>query len=158
LAFVLKKKLYGSCSIQDVLDATDYAVPAIEILDTRIQRVDPETKTTRKIFDTVSDNAANAGVVLGSKRIDVKSVDLRWIGALCYKNEQIEETGLAAGVLDHPAQGIVWLVDRLTRRGHSLEPGHTVLAGSFIRPIEAREGDHLWADFDRFGTVECRFD
>ena len=104
LAFVMKSRLAGpDCTLFDVLNATDFVVPALEILDTRVERVDPQTKATRKIFDTIADNAANAGIVLGGRPIRPMDADLRWIGALCFRNGQLEETGLAAGVLNHPA-------------------------------------------------------
>ena len=97
----------------DVLNATDFVVPALEILDTRIERVDPQTKATRKIFDTIADNAANAGIVLGGRPIRPMDADLRWIGALCFRNGQLEETGLAAGVLNHPATSVAWLANKI---------------------------------------------
>jgi 2-oxo-hept-3-ene-1,7-dioate hydratase len=140
LAFVMKTRLAGpGCTMFDVLNATDFVVPALEILDTRVERVDPQTKATRKIFDTIADNAANAGIVLGGRPIRPMDADLRWIGALCFRNGQLEETGLAAGVLNHPATGQV------------------VLAGSFIRPIETRKGDTIQADYGPYGSVSCYF-
>ncbi|MGO4711167.1 2-oxo-hept-4-ene-1,7-dioate hydratase [Bradyrhizobium sp. 2TAF24] len=158
LAFVMKHRLAGpDCTIFDVLNATDFVVPALEILDTRIERVDAETKATRKIYDTIADNAANAGIVLGGRPLRPLDTDLRWIGALCYRNGQLEETGLAAGVLNHPANGIVWLAKRLAPLGLALEPGQVVLAGSFIRPIETRKGDTIQADFGAYGSVSCYF-
>jgi 2-oxo-hept-3-ene-1,7-dioate hydratase len=158
LAFVIKHRLAGpDCTIFDVLNATDFVVPALEILDTRIERVDPQTKATRKIVDTISDNAANAGIVLGGRPIRPLETDLRWIGALCYRNGQLEETGLAAGVLNHPANGIAWLVKKIAPLGLALEPGQVVLAGSFIRPIETRKGDTIQADFGAYGSVSCYF-
>ena len=114
LAFVMKTRLSGpDCTMFDVLNATDFVVPALEILDTRVERVDPQTKATRKIFDTIADNAANAGIVLGGRPIRPMDADLRWIGALCFRNGQLEETGLAAGVLNHPAtRGLARQQDR----------------------------------------------
>lgn len=80
LAFVMKQQLRGpGCTMFDVLNATDFVVPALEILDTRIERVDPATKSTRKIFDTIADNAANAGIVLGGRPLRPLDADLRWI-------------------------------------------------------------------------------
>lgn len=159
LAFVLKRDISGAnCSIFDVLNATDYVVPALEILDTRILRVDPATKTPRKIFDTVADNAANAGIVMGGRPVSPAEVDMRWVGAIVSRNAAIEETGLAAGVLGHPATGIVWLLRRLAEQeGDGLKAGEVVLAGSFIRPIEARKGDTFHADYGSLGTVSCHF-
>lgn len=158
LAFVMKTPLAGpDCTIFDVLNATDYVVPALEILDARVQRVDPDTKSTRKVVDTISDNAANAGIVLGGRPFRPDDVDMRWVGAICSKNGAIEETGLAAGVLNHPANGIAWLANRLAPHGVGLEPGQIVLAGSFIRPIEVGPGDTIQADYGPLGTVSCHF-
>src|ERR1700712_4547482 len=97
LAFVMKSRLSGpDCTLFDVLNATDFVVPALEILDTRVERVDPQTKSARKIFDTIADNAANAGIVLGGRPIRPMETDLRWIGALCYRNSQLGANRLPA--------------------------------------------------------------
>jgi 2-oxo-hept-3-ene-1,7-dioate hydratase len=158
LAFVMKTRLAGpNCTLFDVLKATEYVVPALEILDTRIERVDAATKATRKITDTVADNAANAGIVVGGRPFRPDDVDLRWISAILMKNAAVEETGVAAGVLNHPANGMAWLVRKLHRNEVGLEPGQIVLSGSFVRPVEARKGDTFLADFGPLGTVGCHF-
>ena len=160
LAFVLARPLSGpDCTLFDVLDATAYVTPALEILDARIQRVDPETKRMRNVFDTISDNAANAALVLGGRPFKPALVDadMRRIGAIVSRNGEVEETGLAAGVLNHPGYGVAWLANRLHRFGVTLQPGQVILAGSFIRPIEVGQGDTVVADFGEFGTVSCHF-
>jgi 2-oxo-hept-3-ene-1,7-dioate hydratase len=158
LAFILKKPLSGpNCTIFDVFNATDFVTPALEILDTRIDRVDAATGQTRKVVDTISDNAANAGIVLGGRPFRPEDVDMRWVGAIVARNGQIEETGVAAGVLNHPANGVAWLANRLAPYEQGLEAGEVVLAGSFIRPIEARKGDTFHADYGPWGTVSCHF-
>jgi 2-oxo-hept-3-ene-1,7-dioate hydratase len=141
-----------------VLNATDYVTPALEILDTRILRVDPETKKARTIVDTISDNAANAGIVIGGRAMRPQDVDMRWMGAIVSRNAEVEETGLGAGVLNHPARGIAWLANRLASYGERIDARQIVLAGSFIRPVEARHGDTIVADFGPQGTVSCFFE
>ncbi|MGH6805415.1 MAG: 2-oxo-hept-4-ene-1,7-dioate hydratase [Ensifer adhaerens] len=159
IAFVMKAPLAGpNVSVFDVLNATDYVTPALEILDTRILRVDPETKKARTIVDTISDNAANAGIVIGGRAMRPQDVDMRWMGAIVSRNAEVEETGLGAGVLNHPARGIAWLANRLASYGDRIDAGQIVLAGSFIRPVEARHGDTIVADFGPQGTVSCFFE
>lgn len=158
LAFVIGRTLRGpGVTIFDVLTATDWVVPALEVIDARIHQVDPETKAVRRVVDTVSDNAANAGVVLGGRPVRPDAADLRWVGAMLVQNGAIEETGLAAGVLNHPARGIAWLANRLGPLGISLEPGQVVLAGSFTRPVYVKAGDVITADYGALGAVACRF-
>jgi 2-oxo-hept-3-ene-1,7-dioate hydratase len=151
LAFMLGKPLKGpGVRLPDVLRATEYVVPAIEIVDARLQ--DP-----RKIFDTISDNGAAAGIVIGGRPVGPLDVDLRWVGGIMYRNSEIEETGLAAGVLGHPALGVAWLANKLGAHGTALEAGHLVLAGSFTRVVFARKGDTLHADFGPLGGIAVQF-
>lgn len=158
LAFLLERDLSGPhCTVFDVLSASSYVVPAIEIIDARIERVDRESGVTRKVFDTISDNAANAGIILGGRPVRPHDVDLRWVGALLYRNGVIEETGVAAGVLNHPASGVAWLANRLHPHGVTLMAGQVILAGSFTRPVDARPGDTFHADYGALGGVGFRF-
>ncbi len=158
LAFILGKPLKGpGVSIFDVLSATEYVTPAIEIIDSRIEQFDRETKVMRKVFDTISDFAANAGIVLGGRPVRPMDVDLRWVGALLHKNGVIEETGLAAGVLNHPATGVAWLANKIAPYGEQLNAGDVVLAGSFTRPTPAVAGDTFHADYGALGSVAFRF-
>jgi len=151
LAFVMGKRLQGpGVGLADVLRATEYVIPAIEIVDARIQ--DP-----RKIVDTVADNGAAAGIALGGRPVGPLDVDLRWVGGIMYRNSEIEETGLAAGVLGHPALGVAWLANKICQYGHAMEPGHIVLAGSFTRVVFAQKGDTLHADFGPLGGLAIQF-
>lgn len=151
LAFVLGKPLKGpGIGLLDVLRATEYVVPALEIVDARL--VNP-----RKIFDTVADNGAAAGIVIGGRPVGPMDVDLRWVGGIMYRNSEIEETGLAAGVLGHPAMGVAWLANRLGKNGVTLEAGHLILAGSFTRVVFAQKGDTLHGDFGPLGSVSVQF-
>lgn len=158
LAFILGRRLSGPrCTLVDVLDATDYVIPALEIIDARIEQIDRETGATRKVFDTIADNAANAGVVPGGRPIRPLERDLRWVGALLYRNGVIEESGVAAAVLNHPANGVAWLANALHPHGVALEPGQLILGGSFTRPVPARAGDTFHVDYGPLGAIACRF-
>lgn len=158
IAFVMKDAVGGdTVTREDVIQATDYVAPSLEILDTRIQRQDPATGQLRTVFDTISDNAANAGVVLGGERHPVDAFDLRWVGALVSRNGEIEETGLGAGVLNDPVQSVVWLARRMAAYGQKIEAGQVILSGSFIRPVECPSGSNIQADFGEFGSVQIDF-
>ena len=158
LAFVLGKDLCGEqLTITDVLNATDHVVPAIELIAARTHRVDPDTGKARGVLDTISDNAANAGIVLGGKPVRPDAVDLRWVGALLYKNGVIEESGVSAAVLNHPANGVLWLARRLSKHGVQLRAGEVILSGSFTRPVAVSAGDIIQVDFGELGSLTSRF-
>lgn len=158
LAFVLKDRLAGpDCTLVDVLNATDYVIPALEIIDARLHRVDPDTKRVRKVFDTICDNAANAGVIMGGLPVRPMDVDLRWVSAILYRNGVVEDSGVAAAVLNHPANGPAWLARKLHAHGVALEPGEVILGGSFTSPIAASVGDTFHADYGPLGSIAVRF-
>ena len=158
LAFVLKGAIKGpGVTVFDVLAATDYVVPAIEIIDARIEQFDRHTKVMRRVFDTISDNAANAGILTGGRPVKPDAVDLRWVSALLYKNGVIEESGVAAAVLNHPANGVAWLANKLAPWGEHLAAGEIVLAGSFTRPVNAAAGDSFHADYGPLGCIAFTF-
>jgi 2-oxo-hept-3-ene-1,7-dioate hydratase len=151
LAFVLQSSLKGpGVGLVDAIRATEYVVPAIEIVDARI-------KDPRRIFDTIADNGASAGLVIGGRPIRPDDTDLRWAGCILYKNAVIEETGLAAGVLGHPALGVAWLANKLGTQGITMEPGNIILTGSFTRVAFAEKGDSFHADFGRLGGISMQF-
>lgn len=152
LAFVLAAPVDGpNATVFDVVRATEYVVPALEILSSRIEM------TGRTIVDTISDNAAMGGMVYGGNPVGVGEVDLRWVSALLYRNEVIEESGVAAAVLNHPATGVAWLANKLAQHGDRLEASEIVLAGSFTRPMWVEKGDTVLADYGPLGTITCRF-
>lgn len=152
LAFVLGSPVDGpNATIFDVLRATEYVVPALEILSSRVEM------EGRTIVDTISDNAAMGGVVYGGNPTRVGDVDLRWVAALLYRNETIEESGVSAAVLNHPGIGVAWLANKLALHGDRLEAGEVVLAGSFTRPMWVHQGDTVLADYGPMGTISCRF-
>jgi 2-oxo-hept-3-ene-1,7-dioate hydratase len=158
LAFVLGRPLKGpNCTIFDVLSATEYVIPALEIVDLRTRLDDPESKRRRWVVDTIADNAANAALVIGGRPIRPMDADLRWVGALCYRNGVLEESGTAAAVLNHPANGIAWLANKLAPFDEGLGPGEIVMAGSFTRTVPACAGDTFYVDYGKLGSISCRF-
>lgn len=158
LAFILKERLIGpDVTLDVVLAATDYVVPALEIIDARIERVDTETGATRTVLDTISDNAANAAIILGDRHHAPDAVDWRWACAVLHQNDGIEESGVAAAVLGHPATGVAWLANKLARHGIGLEPGQIILGGSFTAPVPIAKGDVFCADYGPLGKIVARF-
>ena len=152
LAFVLNRPLAGpGTTIFDVLDATAYVVPALEVLNSHLEL------EGRTIVDTISDNAAMGAMVLGGRPVPVGEVDLRWVSALLYRNETIEDSGVAGAVLGHPALGVAWLANKLAQHGQSLEAGEIILAGSFTKPMWVERGDTVHAEYSGLGSVTCRF-
>ena len=157
-AFILAKPLKGpGVTLFDVLNATDYVVPALELIDARIEQFDRVTKAPRKVQDTIADNAANAAIVIGGRPMRPDAVDWRWAGALLYKNGVIEESGLGAAVLNHPANGVAWLANKLAPYDQGLDAGEIVLGGSFTRPVACAAGDTFHADYGALGSISVRF-
>ncbi len=151
LAFVMGADLSGTGTrVHDVLRATEYVMPALEIIDYR-------TEVPRAIVDTIADNAAFGAIVLGGRPVRPFDVDLRWVGATLSQNGIIEDTGLAAAIMGHPAAGIAWLVNKLAAVGGGLRKGDIVLGGSFTRPVDIRPGDVVQADYGPLGAIGVSF-
>ena len=151
LAFVMGQDLRGSgTQIYDVMRATEFVTPALEIIDYR-------TEVPRAIVDTIADNAAFGAIVVGGRMVRPMDVDLRWVGATLSKNGVIEESGVSAAVMGHPAAGIAWLVNKLAVVDAGLEKGQIVLAGSFTRPVDIASGDVIHADYGPLGAMAVSF-
>ncbi len=151
LAFIMGQDLQGAgCTVADVMRATEFVTPALEIIAYR-------THVPRAIVDTIADNAAAGAMVLGGRMVRPFDVDIRWVGATLSKNGQIEESGVSAAVMGHPAAGIAWLVNKLAAHGAGLKAGQYVLAGSFTRPVSIAPGDVIQADYGALGSLGVRF-
>jgi 2-oxo-hept-3-ene-1,7-dioate hydratase len=151
LAFVMGEDLGGpGARVYDVMRAVEFVTPAIEIIDYR-------TEVPRAIVDTIADNAAFGAIVVGGRLIRPMDVDIRWIGATLSKNGVIEESGVSAAIMGHPAAGIAWLVNKLHAVGTKLLKGQIVLAGSFTRPVDIESGDVIQADFGPLGAIGLSF-
>ena len=158
LSFILGRPLKGpEVTIIDVLEAADWVVPTLEVIDARIRRSDPGSGRTRTMIDTIADNAANAAIITGGRPVRTDALDLRWISALIYKNGVVEESGVAAAVLNHPAKGIAWLANKLAPFDVGLEAGEIVLSGSFTAPVPIARGDTFHVDYGPLGSIAARF-
>ncbi|MDQ1002938.1 2-keto-4-pentenoate hydratase [Neobacillus niacini] len=152
LAFVLKKDLNGpTVTVEDVLEATEYIVPSIEIVDSRI------TDWKIKLEDTVADNASCGLFVLGSQRFNPKGMDLTKIEMSLYKNGEIMNKGTGADVLGHPAACVAWLANKLVEYNVSLKAGEVILSGALSAAVAAQKGDVFTAEFSQLGKVEVSF-
>lgn len=158
LAFELSKPVHGpGVTLTEVLDATAWVIPAVEIVDSRLQMKDPDNGQLRKIGDAIGDNAANAGMILGGTPARPDDVDLRWVAGLLYINGVIIDSGVSAAVMNHPAAGIAWLANALVPYGEHLEAGQPILAGAFTRSNFVQRGDTITADYGSLGVVTAYF-
>ena len=151
LAFIMGRDLAGpGCTVADVMRATEFITPAMELIAYR-------TLVPRVIVDTIADNAAAGAIVTGGRLVRPFDLDIRWIGATLSKNGIIEESGVSAAVMGHPAAGMAWLVNKLALHGSGLKAGQIVLAGSFTRPVSVAAGDVIQADYGALGSLGLRF-
>lgn len=152
IAFILKEDLIGpSVTSFDVIQATDYVVPAIEIVDSRIK----DWKLT--LQDTVGDNASSGLYVLGDQRFDLTAVDLRLVGMALYKNGELQNTGTGAACLDNPIHAVVWLANKLAAYDIYLKKGEVILSGALSAAIPAVKGDRFEMKFNQMGSVTVSF-
>lgn len=152
IAFVLAKDLTGpNLTAEQVLEATAYITPALEIVDSRIRN------WQIKLADTISDNASSARYVLGAATAKPDAYDLRLMGMVMEKNGQLAETGAGAAALGHPANAVAWLGNTLSQFGVSLKAGEVILPGALCRAIEVQRGDTVRAEFAGLGSVSVRF-
>lgn len=153
IAFVLKKDLIGpNVTPLDVIEATDYIVPAIEIIDSRIK------DWQIKFEDTVSDNGSSALVVIGTKPTQLKDLDLTSLGMNVLKNGKYVESATGAAVLGNPIHAIAWLANALSTYDVKLLAGEIVLSGAFTAALEIQAGDTFTAEFAHLGTVSASFE
>ena len=153
LAFVLGSRLEGpGLNVADVIRAVDFVLPAIEIVDSRYTRRGPGPI----VVDSIADAAWCGRIVLGGNPRRLDSLDVRSIGASLSVNGEVRDKGVSAAVMGNPLNAVAWLANKLSEFGVSLEPGHVVMSGSFIKVYPFKAGDSVSAVFDVLGEV--RFD
>jgi 2-oxopent-4-enoate hydratase len=152
VAFILARELRGpGVTVEDVVNATDYVAPALEIIDSRIS----DWQIT--LVDTIADNASSAGVVLGEQRTDPRDIDLTSVPVTMRVGDREEVSGDTSAVLGNPAAAVAWLANTLGGYGVALEAGHVVLPGSCTRALEVRPNDRVVAEFTGLGSVAVSF-
>jgi 2-keto-4-pentenoate hydratase len=152
VGFVLGKSLpLEGCTEDDVIAATEYVAPAIELIDSRIADWDI------KIADTIADNASSAGYVLGAERVRPDELDLAAINARLLRNGSQVAEGRSDAVLGNPVTAVAWLAEKVGSFGVTLEAGNVILPGSVHRAIDVRPGDAFTAEFDGLGSVQLAF-
>lgn len=152
VAFVTKSTLSGpGCTRQDVLDATDYVLPAVEIIDSRFSGFKFD------LASVVADNGSSARYVGGGRARYAEDIDLRTLGVVMEKNGEIVALGASAAVLGHPAEAIAMLVNILADLGEELPAGSFVMSGGITEAIPVKPGDNIVARFQELGSVSMRF-
>jgi 2-oxo-3-hexenedioate decarboxylase len=152
IAFVLKRELNSSgLTIDEVLDATDFVIPAVEIIDSRYE------KFKFDLISVIADNGSSSRYVTGGRPMKVQDLDLRTIGVVIERNGIIEDLGASAAVLDHPANSIIMLADHLAERGSSLPAGKLILTGGITAAVAVEKGDVVNARFQNMGSVSFKF-
>lgn len=152
IAFILKKDLKGpNVTIMDVVEATDYIVPAIEVIDSRI------SDWKIKFEDTIADNGSSASAIIGGKPTKLDGVDLTHIGMVIYKNGEMMDTAAGAAVLGNPLRAVAWLANSLGKYDVSLKAGEIILSGALTSAVEIEEQDTFTAEFAHIGSVSATF-
>ncbi len=153
IALVLGRPLTGPrVTVSEVVSATAYAVPAIEIIDSRI------ADWRISLLDTVADNASSGAFVIGQSPVPLDRIDLSLTGCVLRRNGRIVATGAGAAVLGSPLHAAAWLANELIGRGAQLDAGHVILTGSITASIPVQAGDAVTASFDHLGAVTAVFD
>lgn len=153
VGFILAADLPGAdCTEDDVLAGTEAFVPAIELIDSRIEN------WQIKLCDTIADNASSAGWVLGAGRVAPGDIDITAIDASLTRNGEVVATGRSDAVLGNPVTAVAWLARKVESFGVRLRAGDIVLPGTATRAIDVRPGDEFVADFTGLGSVHLSFE
>lgn len=152
IAFVMGKELKGKdFTVEQVIEATDYVIPAVEIIDSRFE------KFKFDLTSVIADNGSSARYITGGRPMDPRDLDLRTIGVVVEKNGEIVELGASAAVLEHPVNAIIMLLDHLYERGESLPAGSLVLTGGITAATPVERGDSINARFQNMGSISFTF-
>lgn len=154
MAFVMKERLEGpGINVAEVIRATDFVLPAIEIVDFRVAY-----EPGMDVRDTIADLAAVGGVILGGNPVGLREIDIRNVSGSLLVNGEVREQGSSSAVLGNPLNAVAWLANKLSEFGVAFEPGDVILSGSFLRALPVNAGDDIVARFDNgFGDITFSF-
>lgn len=154
LFFKLKNDLLGAnITAEEVLSATEYIVCGMELVDFRLFR----EKFQRVIQDSIADNAAFGGYIMGDIPVGPYDLDLSLVPFIFEVNNKQVEVSSGAAVFDNPASSVAWLANRFNELGNPLKKGELILSGSAVASVPVKSGDFLCCDFGPFGSVMCSF-
>ena len=139
------------CTVADLLRATEFALPALEIVDSRI--VDWDIS----LLDTVADNASCGLYVLGGRPVPLSALDLRSLGMHMTRDGETVSEGTGADCLGSPLNAAVWLASTLAALGDPLRAGETVLTGALGPMAAVTPGSEYAAELGGLGNVRVRF-
>ncbi|WP_085993281.1 2-keto-4-pentenoate hydratase [Oceanobacillus senegalensis] len=152
IGFVLKEQLKGpGVTVEDVVKATDYVVPAIEIIDSRIRNWEIAFE------DTVADNGSSVGAIIGKDSKPISDIDLPKVEMSLYKNDQFFDSAFGSAVMGNPVEAVAWLANAVGAYDISLDPGEIILAGALSKAVPIEDGDSFKAEFSNLGTVSATF-
>ena len=153
VGFILGADLPGEgCTNEDVIEAVEWVVPSIELIDSRIK----DWKIT--LCDTIADNASSCGWILGEQRVPISAIDTGDIDATLHRNGEVVAKGNSSAVLGHPLNAVSWLARKVAGFGVRLRKGDVILPGTATRAIDIDAGDHFVAEFAGLGSVTLDFD
>jgi len=150
IAFVFDKEVVGPTSVPEVLAATAYVSPALEIIDSRYRNF------SFTLDDVIADNSSSSRYIIGEQKISPDEIDFKLMGMVFKRNGKIEATSTAASVMGHPARAIAWMVNKLAARGQSIQPGQVVLSGALSGAVMMEAGDVVSVSFDGIGNLEVK--
>ncbi|NTV11121.1 MAG: 2-oxo-3-hexenedioate decarboxylase [Zoogloea sp.] len=152
IAFVTKAPLKGpGCHIGAVLAATDFVLPAIEVIDSRYRDFKFDLKSV------IADNCSSSRYVLGGSIKPAADMDLRTVGVVLEKNGEPVAFGAGAAVLGHPAAAIAMLANMLGERGEEIPAGTLILSGGITEAVAVTAGDSVTLRVQGMGSVSVRF-
>ena len=150
IAFVMSKDLSGDITMNDLIDAVDYAVASIEIVGSRVDKWDI------RITDTIADNASASHFILGDKQVKLADLDLVNCKMRLAKNGEVLSEGSGKACMDNPLNAALWLAQVMAKNGTPLKAGELLLSGALGPMVPIEKGDEFVAEIEGLGSVNLK--